>query len=77
MWSFTIITRPAPDALGHIHDRSPLLVPASLRSDWLDPSVTDPDQVRELLAAIPEPVLQPRAVSTEVNSVNNNGPHLL
>jgi putative SOS response-associated peptidase YedK len=33
VWSYTIITRSAPDAVGHIHDRSPVLVPTELRAD--------------------------------------------
>jgi putative SOS response-associated peptidase YedK len=59
MWSYTIITRTAPDAVGHIHDRSPVLVPPDLRADWLNPSLVDPEQVKELLASIPEPLLSP------------------
>jgi len=77
VWSVTVLTTTASDTLGHIHDRSPVVVPDQLRDDWLNPSITDPDTVRELLAAIPEPRLQPYEVSTAVNSVRNNGPELL
>ncbi|WP_445183335.1 SOS response-associated peptidase [Pseudonocardia sp. Cha107L01] len=77
VWSYTIITRTAPDAVGHIHDRSPLLVPNELRADWLSPSLVEPEQVKELLASIPEPLLTPREVSSAVNSVRNNGPELI
>lgn len=37
----TILTRPATDALGHIHDRTPVIVPPELRGDWLNPSLDD------------------------------------
>jgi aryl-alcohol dehydrogenase-like predicted oxidoreductase len=77
VWSYTIITQTAPDAVGHIHDRSPVLIPTDLRSDWLNPSLVEPEQVKELLAAIPEPLLTPREVSRAVNSVRNNGPELV
>jgi putative SOS response-associated peptidase YedK len=77
VWSVTVLTSPAADALGHIHDRSPVVVPENLRSDWLDPTVTDLVTVAEMLAAIPEPRLVPYEVSTAVNSVRNNGPELL
>jgi len=77
VWSVTVLSTTASDTLGHIHDRSPVVVPDQLRDDWLNPSITDPDTVRELLAAIPEPRLQPYEVSTAVNSVRNNGPELL
>lgn len=30
LWSYIVLTRPAPDALGLIHDRSPIVVLAAL-----------------------------------------------
>ena len=77
LWTYTILTCTTQDALGHIHDRSPVIVPPDLQSAWLDPTMTDPDTVRELLAQIPPPVLNTYEVSTEVNSPNNNGPQLI
>lgn len=75
--SFTIITTQASDALGHIHDRTPLIVPPDLYGDWLDPLLSETTDVQQLLDAVPEPVLTPRVVSSEVNSVRNNGPQLI
>ena len=57
--STTIITRPATDALGAIHDRMPVVVPPDLVDAWLDPTLTSPDAVDALLAGIPDPVLVP------------------
>jgi len=57
--SMTIITRPATDALGHIHDRMPVVVPAGLVDDWLSPSIKNLADVETLLAAMPDPVLVP------------------
>lgn len=77
LWTCTILTTTASDALGHVHDRSPVIVPAELLEDWLDPGTTDPEVVRALLAAMPEPHLAPRPVGREVGSVRNNGPQLI
>jgi putative SOS response-associated peptidase YedK len=77
LWTYTILTRPATDELGHIHDRSPVVVPADLRDAWLDPTLTDPQRVRDLVNAIPEPRLHAYEVSTAVNSVRNDGPELI
>jgi putative SOS response-associated peptidase YedK len=77
VWSFTILTTRAPDALGHIHDRSPVVVPPELRGDWLDPAVTDHGSVRDLLAAIPQPRFEAYEVSTAVNDHRNNAPNLI
>jgi len=57
--STAIITRPAADALGHIHDRMPVVVPPALYDAWLDPATTAADQVEAVLQAMPDPVLTP------------------
>lgn len=73
----TIITTEATDALGHIHERTPLIVPAGLYGDWLDPETTGTAEVQHLLEAMPEPKLLPHTVSTKVNNVRNNGRELI
>lgn len=76
-WSTTVLTTTATDTLGHIHDRSPVVVPDDLWSAWLDPGLTDLAGVADMLQSIPEPHLTPYEVSTAVNSVRNNGPELV
>lgn len=73
----TVITTQATDSLGHIHDRTPLIVPRDFHGEWLDPETTSTDDVQHMLDAIPEPKLVPRMVSTAVNSVRNNGRELI
>lgn len=46
-------------------------------AEWLDPDLTDKNDVQPLLDSLPEPTLTPRIVSTRVNSVRNNGPELI
>ncbi|RIJ53212.1 SOS response-associated peptidase [Clavibacter lycopersici] len=75
--SLAIITSAASDALGHIHDRTPVIVPRDRVDDWLDAGTTAVDDVRHLLGGLPEPRLVPRLVSTRVNSVRNDGPDLI
>jgi putative SOS response-associated peptidase YedK len=77
LWSVTVLTTTAADALGHIHDRSPVVLPPELRDAWLDPTITDHDRVRDLLGQVPEPRLVPREVSTAVNNPRNNTPELI
>jgi putative SOS response-associated peptidase YedK len=72
----TVITTEATDAAGHIHDRMPMVVRPDAVDAWLDPTLTDPARVLELLAS-DATELEAYAVSTEVNSVKNNGPQLL
>ncbi|MDJ0382387.1 SOS response-associated peptidase [Streptomyces sp. G-G2] len=75
--SCTIITTEATDQAGRIHPRMPLtLTPADYEA-WLDPTHQDPHALRALLHSPADDRLQVRAVSTAVNNVRNNGPHLL
>ena len=77
VWTTTVLTTTASDVLGHIHDRSPVVIPPAMQDAWLDPNLTDTERVCELLDAVPEPRLQPYEVSTVVNNVRNNAPDLL
>ena len=77
VWSVTVLTTTASDTLGHLHDRSPVVLPADLQGPWLDPSTTDPARVRELLELVPEPQLTPREVGPAVGNVRNDTPDLL
>ncbi len=78
-WLLTcaIVTRAATDSLGRIHDRMPVVVPPDLWDAWLDPRVTDRDQVNALLSSIPDPELVPRKVGRAVGNVHNDSPDLI
>ena len=73
----TILTRAAHDALGHIHDRTPVIIPKDLQDQWLDPTMTERDHVQHFIDTIPEPNLVPRIVGKEVGSVRHSGPQLI
>jgi len=74
--SMTIITTDAVGPMREIHDRMPLVLPASEWSAWLDPRV-DPEPMltppaEELVAA-----LERRPVGAAVGSVANDDPSLI
>ncbi len=73
----TVLTTEAEDDVGRIHDRMPLLVEPDRYASWLDPTVEDPDLLRELLVPAAPGRLDAYPVSTAVNNVRNNGPELL
>jgi putative SOS response-associated peptidase YedK len=77
LWSCTVITQQAPDLLGEIHDRNPVLVPPELRAAWLDCSSDDPATARKILDQIPQARLEPYVVSPAVGNVRNDGPELI
>lgn len=77
--TMTIVTGGAPTddpALAEIHDRQPVMLDPSRWDAWLDPDLTDTDRVMTLLRG-PAPPLVATPVSTEVNAVGNDGPHLV
>jgi putative SOS response-associated peptidase YedK len=77
LWTATIITTSAPDELGQIHDRMPMVIEPDRWQDWLDPALTDPSDARALLAPAAAGGLTSYPVSTAVNSVRNNGAELI
>lgn len=77
--STTIITTAAPPGLQQIHDRMPLVLPASEWDGWLDPAIPG-DDLRALLApTVPELVqaLELRPVGPAVGNVRNDSAELI
>jgi putative SOS response-associated peptidase YedK len=77
MWTATVITTSAPDDLGHIHDRMPMVIDPASWTDWLDPANHEVSDLRSLLVPAAVSGLTTYPVSTAVNSVRNNGPQLI
>jgi putative SOS response-associated peptidase YedK len=77
LWTATVITTSAPDELGMIHDRMPMIIDPGSWADWLDPANGDVADLRAILAPAAASGLTTYPVSTEVNSVRNNGPQLI
>ncbi|ROP55945.1 SOS response-associated peptidase [Streptomyces sp. PanSC9] len=73
----TILTTEATDTAGHVHPRMPLALTEDHYDAWLDPTHHDADELRALLEQPAGGHLDARPVSTAVNNVRNNGPHLL
>ncbi len=77
LWSATIITTRAEDEVGRIHDRMPMVIEPARWADWLDPAASSAEALHELLRPAAAAHLTSHPVSTEVNSVRNNGPELI
>ena len=77
LWTAVIITTDATGQAGEIHDRTPVLLPPDRVDACLDPTLTDPDKIGAVLRDLTAPALELRPVSTQVNRVANNDPHLI
>jgi len=76
-WSCAVLTTTAEDAVGHVHDRMPLLVEPARRQAWLEPADSDADRLLSLLVPAAPGRLEALPVSTRVNDVRHNGPDLV
>lgn len=76
-WTCTVLTTTAKDAVGHLHDRMPLLVEPDRHTAWLDPANVEVEGLKRLLVPAAPGRLEAYPVSTEVNNVRHNGPELL
>ena len=77
LYTCTVVTSPAVGALHEIHDRMPLMVPRERWSAWLDPAGGPVEDLKALLEPAAPGRLEAFPVSTQVNSVRNNGPELV
>jgi putative SOS response-associated peptidase YedK len=75
--SCTILTTDANELMATVHDRMPVILPASAWDAWLDPDNHDVEGLTGVLAPAAAGLLVMHAVSTDVNSVRNKGAELI
>ncbi|MFJ6695628.1 SOS response-associated peptidase [Streptomyces sp. NPDC091272] len=66
-----------PASLAEIHPRMPLVLTPEKWAAWLDPALTETEEVRELLAPPRAGAVRAYPVGTAVSNVRNNGPELV
>jgi putative SOS response-associated peptidase YedK len=75
--SCTIVTTSANETMQPLHDRMPVILPASAWDEWLDPANDDLETLGKLLVPAPPELIVHHPVSTEVNRVSNKGAELI
>jgi putative SOS response-associated peptidase YedK len=75
--SCALVTTPANDEVGPLHDRMPAILGPADWDEWLDPANHDVERLHGLLRPAPPGRLSSRPVSRLVNRVANEGPELL
>ena len=71
-----IITTPANDLVGELHDRMPAILPAEFYDAWLNPRTTRVELLR-MLQPFPASLMKTHPVSSRVNSTENDSADLL
>lgn len=74
--SCTILTTSPNDLMATLHDRMPVILSPTDYDRWLDPTVTDPDEVQDLLRPYAGE-MQAYPVGRAVNHARNDGPELV
>lgn len=75
--SCAIVTAPANALVRTLHDRMPVILTPERAEAWIDPGVSDPGRLQQLLVPVESDALFARPVSTLVNSTDNDGPELI
>lgn len=73
----TLLTTAANEAVAALHDRMPVILAPQDFSRWLDPAVTDPAAIADLLRPVAPDRLTWQPVSTRVNRVGEDDADLL
>ena len=68
--------RSGPD-VDFVHDRMPVVVEPQDLEEWIDPAPLDGASLGSILRPSPAGTLVDHEVSTNVNSVDNEGPELI
>ena len=74
--SCAIVTCAPNELIRPIHDRMPVVLRPELEERWLDPELGE-EELLALLVPAPEDALVTREVGDFVNSVRDDGPHLI
>jgi len=75
--TFTIVTSTPSRALGDLHDRMPVVLPAAGWDRWLDGTVAEPGELLAMLVPDDDLELTIHAVARYVNDVRRDGPELI
>ncbi len=75
--SFAILTTEPNELLKAVHDRMPVILDLADVPRWLDPEITDPDLVSDLMGPCPSEWLKTHKVSQAVGNVRNDYPGLI
>jgi putative SOS response-associated peptidase YedK len=75
--SCSIVVGEPNDAVRTVHDRMPFIIPREREADWLDPALTDADEVMALLQRAPEDLVRFHRVAKRVNNARLDDPALM
>jgi putative SOS response-associated peptidase YedK len=77
LFTYTIITTEPNEVVGQYHDREPALLPKKEEKQWLNPDITEPEQVLPMLKPYPPDAMESWRVGDEAKNPRNDYPELI
>jgi putative SOS response-associated peptidase YedK len=75
--SCAIVVTDANELVAEIHPRMPVIVARADHARWLDPNLSDPGEIAELLVPYPADEMRAYPVSMRINNAKNEGAELI
>lgn len=75
--TFALLVMPPNEMMGEIHDRMPLIIRPEHYSAWLDPNVTEPEDVHALAPPFPAVEMRAHPVGKAVGNATTTGSGLI
>jgi len=77
LYTYTIITTKPNAVVGAYHDREPAILPRNEEKQWLNPDITEPQQVLPLLKPFPPETMESWRVSDAAKNPRNDYPEVI
>lgn len=77
VWSYCVITTAPNELVAPIHNRMPVIIRPEDYGAWLDPGLTDPGIVSELMRPYPAVMMEAYPVGKAVGNTRAQGPELM
>ena len=77
IYSYTIITTTPNALVGKIHDRMPVILQKEDEETWLNPDITEPEQLLPLLQPYPADQMEEWQVGDAARNPRNDSPELI
>ncbi len=72
-----IATIPSPPSIARIHSRTPVVLQPEFWRDWIDPAITDPERVGDMVQRGASRLFDMHTLGPEVGNSRNEGPDLV
>jgi putative SOS response-associated peptidase YedK len=77
LFTYTIITTAPNAVVGEYHDREPAILPREQEAHWLNPDITEPQQVLQMLKPYPPETMESWRVSDAAKNPKNDYPEVI